>query len=77
MSYTTLIISLGSIILYLFTGNKLIDDEILLAVSIFGFIVTFILALKTKKVLLMKMVRFILIGFLLYYLVMDFFWNQP
>jgi hypothetical protein len=67
--------------LYLFTGNRIVDDNLLMSTTLLVLILTFITSLFAKKDFFQKfsciMSVLLFIIFLVYFVITSIFWNTP
>jgi hypothetical protein len=67
--------------LYIFTGNQIIDDNILLLAIIIGFVGSFVMASFRVKKNINKYVFWgsgvLMMGMVIFFVAMSIFWNQP
>lgn len=81
VSFISLIIGLISIIIYILTGNSFINDSITMLFGFIFLILSLVLSLFSKKDKFgrasLYIVSVLLVVYLLFFVVMSLFWNQP
>ncbi|MBK3496357.1 hypothetical protein JFL43_16115 [Viridibacillus sp. YIM B01967] len=81
VSFVSLIIGLISIVIYILTGNSFINDGITMLFGFIFLILSFVLSLFSKKDkfgrISLYIVPVLLVIYLLFFVVMSLFWNQP
>lgn len=79
--FILLLVAIVLLGLYLFTGNRIIDDNFLMSTTLLVLILTFITSLFSKKDFFQKVSCIIsvllFIIFLVYFAVSLIFWNTP